>query len=334
MKSPVRRVAVLAGGPSPEAAVSRVSANAVAGALRRTGHAVEVIEVNEKLPGALLQAGGPGFDVAFPALHGRLGEDGAVQGLLEVLGIPYVGSAVLASAVAAYKPFAKVHFKKFGVPYAEGMVVSAATPLGECVRRIWQHLGKAVVLKPASGGSAIGVSIMSEAESEAAFVVALEAAFRIEAEVLVERRMLGHEVTCGVLEDEAGNPQPLPPTLILAKGAGWYNFTARYASGESEHICPAPFTSKLLAEVQRCAVLAHRAVGARDLSRVDFVVNEASAQVTVLEVNTLPGMTPTSLFPEACAAIGLSFEQLCDRLVQRAAERPRPSVATEVPMPG
>ena len=327
------RIAVLAGGPSAEAAVSRVSASAVAGALARSGHSVQIIEVTENLPLALAASGQVAFDVVFPALHGRLGEDGSVQGLLEVLGLPYVGSGVLGSAVAAYKPFAKAQFERLGVPQAPGLVVEASQPLAANIEKIWSELGKSVVIKPASGGSSIGVSRLSEADAAPAFEAALVAAFLIEQSVLVEQREFGLEVTCAVLEDEAGEPQPLPPTQILSKAADWYNFVARYGKGASEHLCPAPFSAALLREIQRCAVLAHQAVGARDLSRVDFIVDPELERVIVLEVNTLPGMTPTSLFPEACAVSGLSFEALCDRLVRRARARPRALQPAEVPMP-
>ncbi|MDX2054347.1 MAG: D-alanine--D-alanine ligase [Polyangiaceae bacterium] len=323
-------VAVLAGGPSAEAAVSRVSARAVAEALRAAGHTVHVLEVSEALPSLLASIQ---IDAVFPALHGRLGEDGCVQGLLEVMGLPYVGSGVLASAVAAYKPFAKGRFAELGVNQAEGVVVNSRMPVGECVELIWKTLGKHVVLKPASGGSAIGVTRMSDEDDGAAFRAALEAAFLIEANVLVERREHGLEVTCGVLEDDAGEPKALPPTQILAKAADWYDFKSRYGTSASEHLCPAPFETAVIAEIQKLAVLAHRAVGARDLSRVDFVVDPGARRVTVLEVNTLPGMTPTSLFPEACAVMGLSFSTLCDKLVRRAAARPRTEAPAVVPMP-
>jgi D-alanine-D-alanine ligase len=275
------------------------------------------------------------FDVAFPVLHGRLGEDGCAQGLLEVLELPYVGSGVLASALAAHKPAAKAMFRSAGLPVAADAVVLAGEPLRERARELRQRLGPAVVVKPAGGGSAIGVGRIRAEDDDGALVAALEGAVTIDPVVLVERFVTGLEVTCGVLEDDAGVPQALPPTLISARAADWYDFKSRYGSAGSAHQCPAPFAAPLLAEIQAVAVAAHRALGARDLSRVDFVVSEGAATqpVTLLEVNTLPGMTATSLFPEAAAVAGVPFRELCDRLARRAHERPRRSAPPEQPMP-
>ncbi len=170
-------------------------------------------------------------------------------------------------------------------------------------------------------------------EPEAALVAALERALAVGASALVERFAPGKEVTCGVLEDDAGIAAALPPTLILPRAADWYDFTSRYAPGGSEHRCPAPFDAQITRRIQDVAVAAHRAVGARDLSRVDFVVDDVAGVVTLLEVNTLPGMTATSLFPEAAAAAGHGFPDLCDRLVRRAHARPRREAPAVVPMP-
>jgi D-alanine-D-alanine ligase len=331
-------VAVLAGGPSAEAAVSRVSAEAVCKALGRSGHEAVVLEVGPSLPGQLLSGSEarPAFDVAFPVAHGRLGEDGGLQGLLEVLGLPYVGSQVLASALGASKPHAKLQFERWGLPTAQGLVVKAQADSHAAAREVWEKLGRSVVIKPAGGGSAIGVTRLAEDSEDNAFVSALEQASLVDDAVLVERRVFGHEVTCGVLENEQGVPEALPPTLIVAQAADFYDFRSRYAQGGSRHLCPAPLPERLLAEIQRVAVLAHQAIGARDLSRADFVVAETdqARPITLLEVNTLPGMTPVSLFPEACAVFGLSFEVLVDRLARRAWSRRGTQGPREVPMPG
>jgi len=175
--------------------------------------------------------------------------------------------------------------------------------------------------------------IQSE-EDDAVLDRALESAFAIDATALVERFVTGLEVTCGVLEDDAGLAHALPPTLISARAAEWYDFKSRYGTGGSAHQCPAPFAAALIANIQTLAVAAHRALGARDLSRVDFVVREDGPEpVTLLEVNTLPGMTATSLFPEAAAVAGIPFVTLCDRLVRRAHARPRRAAPPVQPMP-
>jgi D-alanine-D-alanine ligase len=221
------------------------------------------------------------------------------------------------------------------LPVAEDALVLAGEPLRERATELRQRLGAAVVVKPAGGGSAIGVGRIRAEDDDAALVAALEAALTIDPVALVERFVTGLEVTCGVLEDAAGVPQALPPTLISARAADWYDFKSRYGTAGSTHQCPAPFAAALLAEIQRVAVGAHRALGARDLSRVDFVVSEGdrTRPVTLLEVNTLPGMTATSLFPEAAAVAGVPFRELCDRLARRAFERPRRAAPPEQPMP-
>lgn len=326
------RVAVLAGGPSSEAAVSRVSAASVQRALTEAGHAVALFELE---PTAIRALDPSAFDVAFPVLHGRLGEDGCAQGALEVLNLPYVGSGVLASALAAHKPAAKAMFRGAGLPVAEDAVVLAGESLPARAKELRERLGPAVIVKPAGGGSAIGVGRIRAEDADAALVAALELALTIDGAVLVERLVTGLEVTCGVLEDDAGVPQALPPTLISARAADWYDFKSRYGTGGSSHQCPAPFPAALITEIQSVAVAAHRALGARDLSRVDFVVRDDAgvSPVTLLEVNTLPGMTATSLFPEAAAVAGVPFRELCDRLARRAFARPRRAAPPEQPMP-
>jgi D-alanine-D-alanine ligase len=325
-------VAVLAGGPSVEAEVSRTSAAAVAGALERAHHRVVILELDAKL-GKTLWETAP--DVVFPVLHGPLGEDGCVQGLLEVLDLPYVGAGVLASALAASKPHAKKHFREAGLPVAPDALVHRNDDLVRRAEALRADLGAALVVKPSASGSAIGVTRIRETNSDADLVGALRAALDLSETALVESFVLGQEVTCGVLENDSARAEALPPTLIVSKAADWYDFTSRYKVGGSEHRCPAPFTPQLTEVIQRIAVSAHQALGVRDLSRVDFVVRPDAAEtaVTLLEVNTLPGMTPTSLFPEAAAVAGIDFVSLCDLLVRRAHARPRRSVPEPVPMP-
>lgn len=322
-------VAVVCGGPSSEAGVSRASAAGVEQALRAAGHRVEVLELDGSLA-SRLAAGG--YEVVFPAVHGAFGEDGCLQGLLEIQGLPYVGSGVLASALAMSKPHAKVYLGRAGLPLARGVVVSSGEAPLLAARRARAEVGAAVVVKPGGGGSAIGVEpVLSDAPDEA-LAAALGRALALDASVLVEEFRVGKEVTCAVLEED-GAPRALPPTLILPKASGWYDFQSKYAAGGSVHQCPAPFAPELVARVQAAAVSAHVCLGCRDLSRVDFVVDDESGSFCVLEVNTLPGMTATSLFPEAAAAAGIPFPELCDRLVRRAHARGRTAHQIGVPMP-
>jgi D-alanine-D-alanine ligase len=325
-------VAVIAGGPSSEAAVSRASAAAVHTALKQAGHRPVVLELDADLATGLGQGR---FDVAFPVTHGPVGEDGCLQGLLEVLALPYVGSGVLASALAASKPHAKTMFRLAGLPVAGDALVRRGEHLGQRARQLRAELGQAVVVKPASGGSAIGVSRVAEESDDAVLVEALAVALDADDCALVESFLPGSEVTCGVLEADAGMARPLPPTRIMSRAAEWYNFESKYAAGGSEHRCPAGFDSPVTQRIQQLAVAAHCALGARDLSRVDFIVGDehSAASVTVLELNSLPGMTATSLYPEAAAVAGLDFPTLCDLLARGAYRRPRRVVPAAVPMP-
>lgn len=326
------RVAIIAGGPSSEAEVSRASARGVAGALHDAGHEPTTLELDAGLPAELL-ALRP--DVVFPVTHGPLGEDGCLQGLLEVLDLPYVGSGVLASALAADKNAAKVAFAAHGLPLAASVVlerVPAEHALADTLAELRSELGGRFVVKPRGGGSAIGVTILGADATPAALGEALGEVLAIDGAALLETFWEGAEVTCGVLESEEGEPAALPPTLIRARAAGWYDFRSKYGQGGSEHLCPAPLPEAVLERIQQTAVAAHRALGSRDLSRTDFIVSE-SGEFIVLELNSLPGMTRTSLFPEAAAAQGIAFSALCDRLVRRAAARPRRRHLAGVPLP-
>lgn len=323
-------MAVATGGPSAEAGVSRASADGVVAALGAAGYLASAVEVGPRFA-AELEAGQ--FDVVFPVTHGGPGEDGSLQGMLEILGTPYVGSGVLASAVAMDKPSAKAVFERHGLPVLGDWVVSNAQAARAGAAAALARLGSNVVVKPAAGGSAIGVVILRET-SEAELVSHVEGALFASSAVLVEPFVAGLEVTCGVLE-WGGPAAALPPTEIVAKAADFYDFVSKYAPGGSEHRCPAPLAESVARRVQELAVAAHRAIGSRDLSRVDFIVVPARGVegVSLLEINTLPGMTKTSLFPEAAAVAGIGFSELCAGLVERAATRERREPPVVLGMP-
>lgn len=294
--------------------MSRVSARAVLGALGEREHEARALEIDIDLATTLV-----GFapDVVLPVAHGALGEDGCLQGLLEILGLPYVGSDVRASAIAADKVASKVFFRSAGLPLAEQTVVLRGESLSLAEAR--QKLGPAVIVKPASGGSTVGVTRLLAEATEADFVVALAGAHELDARALVETYCAGSEFTCGVL-DGADGPRALPPTLIEAQASDWYDFQSKYAEQGSQHRCPAPLLPEETALLQALAVRAHQALGARDLSRSDFI-RVAPGSFVLLELNSLPGMTGVSLFPEAAQAAGIAFPDLIDGLVRRAAER-------------
>jgi D-alanine-D-alanine ligase len=318
---PPMRIAVLQGGPSAEAEVSRVSAAGVATALASVGHVVVRLELDRALPAALLAEP---YDVVFPVLHGPFGEDGSVQGLLDVLGMAYVGSGVLASAIAADKVCTKTVLAAAGVPLAKDALVRRGEDLAEAAKRVRAVLGRAVFVKPHAQGSAIGVTPVRAEADDAALVAALENALALDDVALCEKLLVGREVTCGVLDARPLGPtRALPPTEIRAKLGDFYDFKSKYAKGGSEHVCPADLPPAVTARVQDLALAAHRAVGCRDLSRVDFVVGDGDDRdaVHVLEVNTMPGMTPTSLYPEAAAVAGIPMQRLVDGLARAACDR-------------
>ncbi len=330
-------VAVLQGGPSSEACVSRASAEGVAQALTTAGHRVTRVELDEHAAEALRRGA---FDVAFPLTHGAFGEDGCLQGVFEILALPYVGANVLASALAMSKPIAKLAFAAAGLPIARGLSARRGETTAQALAaRARAELGARLVVKPAANGSAIGVARLEASATQEEVAEAIEAAFAVDTAVLVEHFAKGREVTCGVLDLHpdiaiASGFGPLvaharqgglalPPTEVVAPSDAFYTYEARYAPGRSRHACPAPLPAAVLARVQEVAVQAHRALGVRDLSRVDFVVGDEHDpdELTLLEVNTLPGFTATSLYPEAAGVLGLALPTLCDLLVRSAVAR-------------
>jgi D-alanine-D-alanine ligase len=326
-------VAVVQGGPSSEAEVSRASATSVARALQAAGHRVVRLELDAFLPESLRSGG---YEVVFPVAHGAVGEDGSLQGVLEVLDMPYVGSDVLASALAMNKRIAKVLFAAAGLPVAPAVDARRGDDARAVAERALRELGDRVVVKPCSNGSAIGVARFDTGASAEQLAAAVTAAWDVDERVLVERFATGREVTCGV-HGTGEDARALPPTEIRAMKDAFYTYEARYAPGRSEHLCPAPLGEALVARVQEVAVAAHRALGCRDLCRADFVVDVTApgsdGAVTLLEVNTMPGFTDTSLYPEAAGIDGMTMIDLCDGFVQAAIRRgpPRRNGALALP---
>ncbi|MEC7554429.1 MAG: D-alanine--D-alanine ligase [Pseudomonadota bacterium] len=305
-------VVVLAGGPSAEAEVSHRSAAQVHAALQDLGHASQVVELDGNCLGTLLKIRP---DVVFPALHGPPGEDGTVQGALEILGVSYVGSDVRGSALAMDKAVAKSIFRRHGLPVSDDRVVTQGIELNDVITDIERSLGRQVAIKPLNAGSAIGVQLLPQGGDLAS---ALAQSLQY-GDCLVEPFIVGKEITVGVLHTK-DSLQAHPVIEIRTAQDQWYDYQNRYTEGSSEHIIPADLAPAVLADLQRIAVHAHTALGLRDLSRADFIVS-ADEQITLLEVNTLPGMTPTSLYPDGAAALGYDFAALVDLLVRAAFAR-------------
>jgi len=308
------KVAILAGGRSMEAAVSRSSAAEVTKALKSLYNDVRQFELDAALTRALLDYRP---DVVFPVLHGPPGEDGTVQGYLEILGLPYVGSGVHASAAAMDKSLAKDVFRRAGLPLCADRVFPPGTPVTEACRETLAAFGDRVVVKPLRQGSAIGVTpVMNGGDLTAPF----ETAFALGDGVLVEPFVLGIEVTVGVLDLHGEAARVFPTIEVRTPRGTWYDFTHRYTVGESEHVIPASVSAPCRNRLQEIALKAHQALGCADLSRADFIVNDRE-EIVLLEVNTLPGMTPTSLYPDGARALGLTFTELMDALVRSGVKR-------------
>ena len=301
-----QRIGVVMGGTSAERDVSLATGRAVADALSAAGHEVVRLDLGSGKD-ALTTLAGARMDVAFLALHGRLGEDGCVQGVLEVLGVPYTGSDVLASALAMDKLKAKELFRLHNVPtppYYEIRADEAATGVAE----IHGSFGFPVVVKPRREGSSIGVAL---ARDVGELEVAVAAALTHDRSVLVERFISGREVAVGLLDDRVLGSIEIAPKKEL------YDFEAKYTPGMSEYFMPVRLPATRMRGVLNVAERAAQALGTRGACRVDLLVTEGMNEY-VLEVNTLPGMTPTSLLPKIATAAGFSFTELCEALIDRA----------------
>jgi D-alanine-D-alanine ligase len=294
------KITVMLGGPSAEREVSLRSGAGVAQALRSLGH--EVFELDPREPGWKLPAG---TDAVFLALHGTYGEDGTVQSELDQLGVSYTGCDAESSRIGFDKSLTKERCVAAGVPTAKYMVVdapSASWPLG------WDP---PVVLKPVRQGSSVGLQFV---ERVVDWSSALTEALRYDSQVLVEEKISGRECTVGILDDEA------LPVVEVCTRTGINDYKTKYSPGLSESLCPAPFDEATTKRIQDAALGAFKAIGGRDYARVDVMVRP-NGEAVVLEVNTLPGMTELSLLPKAAAAVGISYAELCQRMVDLALKR-------------
>ena len=302
------RVAVLLGGISAERDVSLSSGRQVIAALREGGFDVLPIEVGRDLA-AVLAALSPKPDVVFNALHGRFGEDGVIQGVLDWMGIPYTHSPGRASALAMDKAASRLAFQAAGLPVARGRVISPRE-LAEA-----DPMPLPYVVKPVAEGSSVGVHILRHGDNRRE---ELARGWSFGDEILVEEYVPGRELTVGVLDDRA-----LTVTDITARG-GFYDYESKYGANGSRHVLPAAVHPDTAAAAMRMAVEAHRALGCRGASRADFRYDDTQGEpgrLVLLEVNTQPGMTPVSLLPEQAAWCGMDFPALCAWMVEHASCR-------------
>ncbi|MFD1018514.1 D-alanine--D-alanine ligase family protein [Thalassobacillus hwangdonensis] len=303
------KIAVLYGGTSGEREVSLSTGKGIIEALEKNGHEVTGIDFHPERLDEILKLE---VDLVFIGLHGRFGEDGRIQGLLDMIGLPYVGSGVLASALAMDKSRAKQIFKQAGIPIAQSnaYAVDQYETLNEMEVDIKENFTLPFVIKPNQEGSTLGLTIVREWSQVAD---ALKNAADSDDVILVEDYISGKEVTVPVIGLK-GKEQALPIIEIIPKG-DHYDFASKYEPGGSEHIVPARVSDRLTEEIQQFAVHAHQALGCDVYSRVDFILTEEDVPV-ILEVNTLPGMTPTSLFPDSASKIGWSYDEMIERFVE------------------
>ncbi|MBI4354412.1 MAG: D-alanine--D-alanine ligase [Candidatus Omnitrophica bacterium] len=313
------------GGPSPEHAISLKSGQGVTEALTRRGWAVSSLIVPHELTvdeaiqfvRVALQRENP--DAVFLALHGVFGEDGAIQQLCEEVGIAYTGSDPAASRLGMDKIASRLRFEGAGLTTPTWSVVDPAAS-GDPARALGGRTFP-VVVKPANQGSSIGVSLAADGPQ---LTQAIREAARYDTRILIESFIEGRELTVGVVAD-----QPLPIVEIQSH-RGLFDYTAKYTPGETTYMVPAAVPARIARRIQEAALIAHRAVGCRDLSRVDLILDRRGRPV-ILEVNTIPGFTPTSLLPKAAACLGWSYDVLCERLTTMALRREKSGTQTNGP---
>ncbi|MBI5417224.1 D-alanine--D-alanine ligase [Candidatus Poribacteria bacterium] len=297
----IKKIAVIMGGNSSEREISLLTGKAIANALKSKGYKVVCMNLDADLPENLKKEN---IQIAFNALHGPGGEDGCVQGMLDILGVKYTGSGVMASALAMNKIMAKRIFIASALP----------TPVYQIINKNQKKykitLNFPIVVKPSSQGSACGVNIVSNNKE---LKDALNCAFKLDDEALLEKYIPGRELTVAVLGDK------VLPIVEIVPNKKFYDYEAKYTMGMSKHIVPAKLSKELTKKIQKIAYEAHKSLGCMDYSRVDIRLNEKN-EPYILEVNTLPGMTDLSLFPDAARSAGISFPDLIEKILKMATE--------------
>jgi len=304
------RIGVLMGGQSSERDVSLRTGAAVHRALCRRGYDAVMIDVGPTLSRELQDQK---VSLVFLALHGPGGEDGSIQGFLETLGIPYTGSGIQASAVGMHKETTKTMLAAHGIPVPAGIVAKRGEKISSTQALRKGKLRWPVVVKPASEGSTIGVTIVKK---PAQWSEALTLAHKYDRDAMIEAYIPGHEVTVSLLGRQAQAPLVLPAVEIVAPG-GFYDFSAKYEKGRTQYLCPAPLSATITKQIEALALRTYEVLGCAGAARVDFRITPRGRPY-VLEINTVPGMTETSLLPMAAAQAGIGYEELTERILESA----------------
>jgi len=311
MKGAKTKIALLLGGVSDEREVSLNTGEKIYEALDKGRYDVTKYDPKHDLKKFTNDALAGKFDLVVPALHGPYGEDGRIQGLLDVIGVPYLFSGCLASALAMNKHKAKTLIAKAGVPVPRDRVIS----LGDISWRRDKDLPMPAVIKPLELGSSVGITL---AKNDLELEQGIEKAFKHDSKLLIEEYVQGRELTVTVMGDS--EPYALPVIEIIPKKSEWFDYRAKYEAGATDEICPAQIPEKIRDKVQAYAVTAFQAIGCRDVARVDFIWSN-DGETHCLEINTIPGMTATSLVPQSARADGMDFGQFLDKLIETGLKR-------------
>jgi len=303
-------IALLSGGVSNEREVSLKTGAKIFETLDKNKYEVYRFDPKSDLAGFFNDAAAKKFDLVFPALHGPFGEDGRLQGMLDLLGVPYVFSGCLASALAMDKIKTKLVARAAGLVLADDLEVKKTDTIESA--KIISKLSFPIVIKPVDSGSSAGISIAKTANDLEA---GLKEAFNHSETVLLEKFVNGRELTVAVMGFEK-NSHALPVIEIIPKVSAWFDYKAKYEVGGSEEVCPAQIPDQIRERVQADAVKIYNAIGCKDLARADFIWSEAEDKLYFLEINTIPGMTATSLAPQAAKAAGMEFNEFLDKLIE------------------
>jgi D-alanine-D-alanine ligase len=309
-----KRICLLFGGCGQEREISISSAREVYKALNKDKYEVCRYDARDDLLKFINDAFAKKFDLAFPILHGPFGEDGRWQGMLDILGVPYVFSKTLASALAMDKHKSKIIARHSGLPILADLVLKVDDDYQ--LSEIINLLSLPIVIKPNSLGSSLGMTI---AKSQKELAAGIKKGFQCESIIILEKFIEGRELTVAVLGNNP--PQALPVVEIIPKISQWFDYQAKYEVGGSEEICPAKISDKIRKKIQALSIKIFKAIGCQDLARVDFIWQKKDNKLYFLEINTIPGMTETSLVPRAARVAGMEFSQFLDELIEASLEK-------------
>ncbi|MFH1583397.1 MAG: D-alanine--D-alanine ligase [Candidatus Falkowbacteria bacterium] len=308
------KIALLMGGNSNERDISLKSGEKIVNAINSKKYQVSVFDTKTDLKKFTNQAFAGKFDLVFPVLHGAYGEDGKLQGLLEMLGLPYIFSDITASAIAINKHYTKLIAKNSGLTLAKDVILFKNRPL--LIDKIIKKIGLPLVIKPMAAGSSIGISI---AKNKNQIKSGLANAFKHDKKIIIEEFIKGRELTAAIF----GNypPKVLPIVEIIPKISGWFDYKAKYEKGGSDEICPANIPPNIKRKIKNDALKIFQALDCQDLARADFIWNEQNNKIYFLEINTIPGMTAESLAPKSAEAAGMNFKCFIENLIEQSLKK-------------